>query len=836
MIIDKKNVVKKVYLILLVFAACCALFYRFVFNGSILIGTSVLSDLTRANLPVYIGLYDDLREGFSLWSWKMGIGTSWATHFDVMFDPFTYIVFIAGRNSIATMFVWVMIAKIILSGLFFSFYLDEFNVSYPSNFVSSFLYAFNGYLLIMGSNFALGTIMVYLPIVLLVIEKYVNKHAHPIALFILFFLCSAYSYYYTYQLIIVIFFYIVFRMMILGYCNRQSILTVLCPILFIEFLGVCAAAVVLLPQIQLVMSSGRMSSPDVEMTHAMFIPQLKAVITIIARMLFNNSLGTNYYSNYVGYMDYFSFASNGACIIPVLALQYLLNISDSKKKHIITLIIVFCVIVITIPFFSLFMNAFGTINYRWYFIINSLIMMLASFGIDSIVKNGGLYRRTFAFSVLCIYAFIFIIEFFLISTSRITSTEALYENSTRRVLKLVLMFTVIWVLILSADLITQYIKRKGSKKIISIIGRIGSFCVICLLFVDTLINYYYYYNIDEQLWDISKNGMVYLADDYSVIQSIRSEDDSFYRIEKSFSAFESTEGIDSDNDALAQNYYGTSSYNSLNNNNYLRFVQSMGVFTTVPIESIVDDYASKGTDPQSLTGQELNYINGFGKSTDYYRFAILNYLGVKYYIANDKNIAVPEYFDIVRKEHGFVIYKNNAAYPLAFHKTKAISESDFMELDDSLKDYVLLNYAILDDQDLEYCYTRIMEFPVNYIPVISDIPGYNSSTVIKSFRQDHFTCDINCFQDGVITITIPYDKNWNVIMDGEPIDPIMVDLGMIGIPAQNGTHYIECYYDSSIIKYGAYISMVAILTMGVVVLLRRRLEKRYFSKPIDLLM
>ena len=64
--------------------------HEFLFGG-------VLSDLVRINYPTYYDLYENIIGGWSFWSWNMGIGTSVMTHADVMFDPFTYIMFIFGN-------------------------------------------------------------------------------------------------------------------------------------------------------------------------------------------------------------------------------------------------------------------------------------------------------------------------------------------------------------------------------------------------------------------------------------------------------------------------------------------------------------------------------------------------------------------------------------------------------------------------------------------------------------------------------------------------------------------------------------------------------------------
>ena len=81
------------------------------------------------------------------------------------FDPFTYIMFIGGRDNIANLMVWSLIAKILCEGLAFSFFIRKYCKHNSSVIISSVVYAFCGYSLIMGYNFAIGTVLVYFPLV-----------------------------------------------------------------------------------------------------------------------------------------------------------------------------------------------------------------------------------------------------------------------------------------------------------------------------------------------------------------------------------------------------------------------------------------------------------------------------------------------------------------------------------------------------------------------------------------------------------------------------------------------------------------------------------------------
>ena len=75
------------------------IFRKYIFEGYYFFSQGILSDLLRANLPVYYHMYDSIMEGGNFWSWSMGIGTSMFTHGDVFFDPFTYLVFFIRQGA-----------------------------------------------------------------------------------------------------------------------------------------------------------------------------------------------------------------------------------------------------------------------------------------------------------------------------------------------------------------------------------------------------------------------------------------------------------------------------------------------------------------------------------------------------------------------------------------------------------------------------------------------------------------------------------------------------------------------------------------------------------------
>ena len=124
----KKNLMPLSAVILFTLVLSVIIFRDFLFGGYFFFTKGTLSDLLRANLPTYYGIYDAFKSG-SIWSWSMGIGDTIFTHADVLGDPFTYIIFLFGRARIPDMFVWHILVKLIFEGIAAYLYLNYFKLN-----------------------------------------------------------------------------------------------------------------------------------------------------------------------------------------------------------------------------------------------------------------------------------------------------------------------------------------------------------------------------------------------------------------------------------------------------------------------------------------------------------------------------------------------------------------------------------------------------------------------------------------------------------------------------------------------------------------------------------
>ncbi|MBQ9078884.1 MAG: YfhO family protein [Ruminococcus sp.] len=145
--------------------------------------------------------------------------------------------------------------------------------------------------------------------------------------------------------------------------------------------------------------------------------------------------------------------------------------------------------------------------------------------------------------------------------------------------------------------------------------------------------------------------------------------------------------------------------------------------------------------------------------------------------------------------------------------------------------YVLSSYDIADRLTLTFS-------PGLY--TISDIQVYAlDASVLDTARKnkDEFIIDrnnslkdsvigrIDVRKDGWFNISLPYDKNFKVTVDGEPVEYFKTNTAFIGFPITAGHHDIEISFEAPLKKVGISTTVVSVILFGLyitVLVIRKR--------------
>jgi len=164
-------------------------------------------------------------------------------------------------------------------------------------------------------------------------------------------------------------------------------------------------------------------------------------------------------------------------------------------------------------------------------------------------------------------------------------------------------------------------------------------------------------------------------------------------------------------------------------------------------------------------------------------------------------------------------------YPIVFPmgNAQAGSTADveiFAKSDTSSGTYNLMIYALRKDA-FEKAYNRLADEQLE----------------ITSFSDTKITGNIDVIEDGILYLSIPYEKGWTVKVDGEEVRTAKVLHSMLGAEVSAGHHTIELEYIPEGLVTGVIISGTALILCGVVAFIdfkRRRRKKETNEEDTDI--
>ncbi len=189
---------------------------------------------------------------------------------------------------------------------------------------------------------------------------------------------------------------------------------------------------------------------------------------------------------------------------------------------------------------------------------------------------------------------------------------------------------------------------------------------------------------------------------------------------------------------------------------------------------------------------------------------IMNFLSTKYSItATSEEIPFKNYEIIDSEYRGSLIVTLNLDYrPIVSTYSKSIT---FEELKDKYNnDTSLLN---------------------EYVVTIDGIVNFGSDTSIcdnVSYYDNYFGCDLYTDEDGFAVIGLPYDEGWKITINGQDVDFIECNGGMIGVEVNSGDNHIDMYFVPKGFKAGALLTgtgIVSLMTLIIIDLKRKKVHE-----------
>ena len=226
---------------------------------------------------------------------------------------------------------------------------------------------------------------------------------------------------------------------------------------------------------------------------------------------------------------------------------------------------------------------------------------------------------------------------------------------------------------------------------------------------------------------------------------------------------------------------------------------------TLPLSFVLTDDFLKNFDMSS--GNPATVQNNFSRTLK---------LGT---VLNKKNVEITgtsakfkteeegDYYVFVRDKG---IKEVTVNYPTTSKSFKNLNRGYFIELGYLDKD---VEMGLRNDTNEDQLLVEIFRFNFETLKKVVNAINENAKLTIKSFREDRIYYTMDVRNKGVCTISLPYDKGFTVLVDGNKVETKKVMDFLLGFDIDKGTHEIIVTYVPDGFVLGTILSAVGILAL-----------------------
>ncbi len=832
-------------------------FSDFLFFDKLFFFKGIGSDSVNQDLPALIhNSYFLNHDIFSNWTFYQGMGSSLYKPIPVEPLGFLSTTIDYTGNSLfgASYFIYerfwrYFIFNFLLSGIIFYYYLRTIDIKHFTAFIGALLIAFSGYM-VMGSSWGFSAHIFRAVVLLFAFEQLFVKNRwyfFPLAvvyasgnLFVL----------YIYALFLLT--YSILRYFSNSENKLKGFLILSGKMIGLGAVGLLLNAVNVWRNFKLMYLSPRVSGNS-SLSEKLLngdsgIDYTGHNATAILRFFSNDILGTG--TDFKGWFNYFEAPAFYIGLLSLLLFSQIFTMLKKRAAFLLGGITVFWLSAIFINDFRYLLLAYTGDYYRFGFdfFVPFLLLFASILGLNKI-ENGAKLNLPVLGGTL---VFLLVLLFFPYS-----GVEEGALNETIR--------TVV-VVFLIANACVIFLMSKAHY------FNIAKALLVIVLIAETALFSYKSYETRNPVsrTEFETNMAGYDDGTIDAVDYVEKNDKKkFFRTTKDYSSGAAVHR--SLNDALAQGYYGTTSYSSFNQINYVRFLEETEIipkgdetasrwlsglrgYPILQSISSVKYHLSKSETPEfSKFGFELvKEVNG------------IKILKNKYYVpfgfSYDKYISKADFDKLIT--YKFTLQNLNSLYTdLARLKTKAELDPVFAKLQtltdsvfdgnesfvagiknvtsDTLEAQVLntaLRYAVNNfsarvtmlsgfvydkTDELQHIdtsnFTRILRTDSARVvqPERFNFDLYKSFTDelrkdtlrITHFEQDYISGEISLPKTKLVFFSIPFDEGWRIKVNGKADKLSRTNIGFSGIVLPAGEHKLELHYSPKYFDLAKYISL-----------------------------
>lgn len=716
------------------------------------------------------------------WTFQQGMGQNLFPLY--IGDFFSNFITLFDKEKLPYALVFMEILKIFLAGFVFYKFLKEVKLSNYAALIGALCYAFSGYIILGGCWTIFSVEALYAAIILYGFERWLQYGKFlwlVIGITCMAFLQPFFLFMYT----ILLAAYAIVRYHDIREKNTKQFILFALKTVAVAAIAVLISSYQLFADILQYTESPRVGGEasffaklQNQPMFALADPVLR--FTTVFRSFGSDMIGTG--NNFRGWQNYLEAPLFYCGILSLVTFPQFFSSLNKQQKYFYGILTAVLCLPIFFPFFRYTFWAYSGDYFRTFSLVIVLFMLIyTTRAITHIEQNGKLNKIT----LLVTAAFLLLLLY---------SPNAQFKQGINTGLR---SFAAFLVLAYSGLLfgLTQKSNIKNFSKV-----AILALCVL-ELFVNS--------NTTVNKRDVMTKQLLQAKvgyNDYTVesIAYLKSIDKSFYRVNKEYSSGMAIHG--SINDAKVQGFYGTPSYFSFNQKNYIKFLGDLNVIdvsdenSTRWAKGLADRpvlfslcagkyWLSKRTD-NALSGMGMDSINAFGD---------------------------------VR------VYQNKYALPFGLTYDKIISHEDFMKFSPNQKDFAMLRACVIDDEDLQV-FASLQKFnaadtlqPItfeNYAAYGNERKKDNFS--VTKFSENHITGTVNTSESKILFFSFPYDEGWKAKINGQEVKLYRLNCGLTGLLTQKGNNEVELSFTPRYKKEGTIVSIIALIVFVGLLFLNKK--------------
>ena len=750
-----------------VLITCLIVFNEYIFGDRILAFYDIGSDTSQQYLPQILTVVRKLHEGdITLWDATNGFGVN--MNMLTITNPFFAVIYLVGallgEKAVFGAMIWLYVAEIVAAGLAAYLFMSAFRLSERAKCIASYMYAFNGFMLVWGQHYQFAAVPVLLMLELFFAERCIRAPRKWKALTLMTTLVVINSMYTAYMILLFSGVYVVVRVFLGRLRGFFGYVRDVFHLAWVMGLGVGIGFITLLPNISAILSvSSRLASEATLMERLFgYRYPIDYYQALVGRMFMTTAKGI---SSYRGYLNYYEDPNLFLSTLSVILLaQYVFLIprismglqrgeqaplKRTVAKRIIAqyLLLFLCAFAAGFPTVGTVLNGFTAPFSRFFFLFMPYLSLISASVLSEIFRQKRISIPGLLFAAAGIL-FVYIRYIFMPDAQNPWYVPVFHLAGG----------LCMCVLVLFLGLKKEILPKKYLAVILGMV-------LMMNVGIDAVSNFR---NRETVMKDGEYFERLYDGDTLEALAYLKETDDEYYRVEKTYGA---TLCMDS----LAQGYHSVSTYNSTQNANIQNFIRE---------------------DWPGILYADINhymYILGCTNRNE------AELVGIKYVLSESDDAGIPG-MEKMKTFGRITVYTDPSVRNIASFYPRSVVEPTYGIDANGFTGTAFVRYA--------------------------DRNPSAEITLKDQVRDDRIDGTAEVPEDGLLLIAIPFEHGWDVYVDGVEVEQRKVEHGFIGVELAAGRHEISVRYLCPGLVKGTAISVFSLLLFGLFIILEHIYVKR----------